>query len=928
VVLKERDPSGYKKTGKRISKSPERKKTEQALKGKLISWHNSVEVDEYVKTVGMFRPGEDITERKKVEEALCESQEFNNILLDNAPNQVVVINPDTSIEYVNPSWEELNGWTKDEVIGQKIPYPWWTKEQRSESFATLFKEVLAGENGKGELISRKRNGELYWIAMNWTPVKKDGQLQYLLVNSIDITERKRAEGALQESEEKYRNLIENSKDSICVVDLKGNIQFANKASVQLTGYSLDEAVGMNLRDMVPLKYWPMALTKLREARKGKSVPYFETAIKRKDGTIVPVEAGGQAILKEGEAVGIQIIVRDITERKRLELEYKTIIQTTLDGFWLADMQGRFLDVNDAYCQLIGYNRDELLKMSIPDIEAVEKPRETAARIARIREVGGDRFETHHRCKDGRIIDVEISVNYVEVGGGRMVVFIRDITERKMAEKGLQESEEKFRNLFEYAKDAVLLADADTGVLVDVNPAGCNMLGLLKDKIIGRHQTAIHPPEMAEKFQEIFRDHVRKGIVSSNDTIIQRADGTRIPASVSASVIKLADKTIIQGVFRDVSERKQAEEKLRQSEEFSSSLLKNAPNPISVINPDTSIGYVNPSFEKLTGFTSAEVIGIKAPYPWWPEESREKFESLLMEDLKGRSSITEKQLQKKNGEHFWVEIKVTSVKHNGATAYLLLNWVDLTERKKMEEQLIMQDRLASIGQLSAGMAHELNNPLTSVINFSTLLLRRELPNDIKEDLKTINDEAQRIAKIVKNLVIFARRQPQEKQPMNINEGIQKVLELRAYEQKVNNIQVNVRLGPNLPQILGNSSQLQQVFLNIIINAEFLMLEAHGKGILTVTTEKVGNFVRASFADDGPGISRENMRRLFTPFFTTKEVGKGTGLGLSTCHGIITEHGGRIRAESELGKGAIFILELPMYNGPVQERENNRENQLSR
>ena len=236
---------------------------------------------------------------------------------------------------------------------------------------------------------------------------------------------------------------------------------------------------------------------------------------------------------------------------------------------------------------------------------------------------------------------------------------------------------------------------------------------------------------------------------------------------------------------------------------------------------------------------------------------------------------------------------------------------------MQEQLIMQDRLASIGQLTSGVAHELNNPLTGVIGFSELLLQRELPDDVKQDLKTINDEAQRTARIVKNLLTFARKQPEEKQPLDINESIQRVLELRAYEQKVNNIQVNTRFVPDLPQVMGNNSQLQQVFFNIVINAEFFMLQAHGRGTLTVTTEKAGDCVRASFADDGPGISEENMRRLFIPFFTTKEVGKGTGLGLSICQGIIAEHGGRIWAESELGKGATFILELPAYSKPLQE-----------
>ena len=147
----------------------------------------------------------------------------------------------------------------------------------------------------------------------------------------------------------------------------------------------------------------------------------------------------------------------------------------------------------------------------------------------------------------------------------------------------------------------------------------------------------------------------------------------------------------------------------------------------------------------------------------------------------------------------------------------------------------------------------------------------------------------------------------------------VLELRAHEQNTHNIRVDARLSPDLPEILGNSSQLEQVFFNIVINAEFFMLEAHGKGRLNIITEPMGDSVRATFADDGPGISPENMRRLFTPFFSTKEAGKGTGLGLSICHGIITEHGGRIWAESKPGNGSTFVIELPVLNRLKQEIE---------
>ena len=251
---------------------------------------------------------------------------------------------------------------------------------------------------------------------------------------------------------------------------------------------------------------------------------------------------------------------------------------------------------------------------------------------------------------------------------------------------------------------------------------------------------------------------------------------------------------------------------------------------------------------------------------------------------------------------------------------------VAERKRMQEQLMTKDRLASVGELIAGVAHELNNPLTGVIGFSDLLVdRKDLPDEVKEDLAIINREARRTANIVKNLLTFARQHPEEKQPTDINRAIAAVLELRTYEQKVNNIQVNTQFTSNLPEIMANSFDLQQVFLNIIVNAEHAMLEAHRGGIITITTEQDGDIVRASFADDGPGIFKENLGHLFDPFFTTKEEGKGTGLGLSICYGTITEHGGKIYAESEPGKGATFIVELPVSTTDNEgtTNENSRE-----
>ena len=185
----------------------------------------------------------------------------------------------------------------------------------------------------------------------------------------------------------------------------------------------------------------------------------------------------------------------------------------------------------------------------------------------------------------------------------------------------------------------------------------------------------------------------------------------------------------------------------------------------------------------------------------------------------------------------------------------------------------------------------------------------MPDAVKEDLRAINSEAQRCANIVKNLLTFARKHISRKEPLQIAGIVEDVLKLRAYEHKVNNISVVTAFPSDLPEVYADYFEIQQVFINLILNAEAAMIDAHGRGTLKITGKAVNNHINISFSDDGPGITKENMRSLFNPFFTTKEVGKGTGLGLSICYGIVGSHGGKIYAKSENGKGATFVVELP-------------------
>jgi signal transduction histidine kinase len=236
-----------------------------------------------------------------------------------------------------------------------------------------------------------------------------------------------------------------------------------------------------------------------------------------------------------------------------------------------------------------------------------------------------------------------------------------------------------------------------------------------------------------------------------------------------------------------------------------------------------------------------------------------------------------------------------------------------EKQRIEEQLQVAGRLAAVGELAAGVAHELNNPLAAVQAFAQLLVDRDdLDETIKSDVETIYEEVQRATKITNNLLSFAGRHKPEKRLISINDVLERSLELHAYLMRINNIEVVKELDPGLPTTMADFHQIQQVFVNIINNAEQAMTEANGKGKLLVKAERLGEMIRTTFTDDGPGIPKENLNRIFDPFFTTKGVGKGTGLGLGISFSLVQEHAGHLYIESKLGEGATFIVEIPIVS----------------
>jgi signal transduction histidine kinase/CheY-like chemotaxis protein len=255
--------------------------------------------------------------------------------------------------------------------------------------------------------------------------------------------------------------------------------------------------------------------------------------------------------------------------------------------------------------------------------------------------------------------------------------------------------------------------------------------------------------------------------------------------------------------------------------------------------------------------------------------------------------------------YWASTITARLKHQGTALHQTREQLDGAMR-----QLLQAEKMTAMGELVAGVAHEINNPLSTIMGYSQLMMASEVPPENKRRLEIMSSEAERMARIVKNLLTFARKQPPEKRLLGLNGIIEKTLELKAYHFRVSRIRLATDLAPDLPMTMLDFHQIQQVLLNLLNNAEQAMVDAGRGGALRVMTRRAGDRIEASISDDGPGVPPEIQSRIFEPFFTTKKEGKGTGLGLSLCHGIIQEHGGTIRVESRRGDGASFIIELPI------------------
>jgi PAS domain S-box-containing protein len=507
--------------------------------------------------------------------------------------------------------------------------------------------------------------------------------------------------------------------------------------------------------------------------------------------------------------------------------------------------------------------------------------------------------------------------------------VQDITERKQAEEALRESEEKYRLLADNAIDIIWTMDMNLRFTY-MSPSVARVRGYTVEEVMAQSLEEVFTPSSVETAVKVFMEELAIESREPKDLFRVRTlevehtckDGSTVWVEINASFIRDADgqPVGILGVSREITERRKSEEAQRRSEERYRTIVEEMDESYYEVDLAGNLTFVNDATCRRLGRSREELIGMKYK-AYTPAEDTETVFKIYNrvyragEPVKGVPAVA----IAKDGSLRFVERSVFPLRdEEGKIIGFRGISRDVTERKMAEEerkQLELKaqitSRLASVGEMAAGVAHEINNPLTAVTGYAQLLVGREdIPSDIRSDLEAINDGARRVAGIVRTLLAFSRQTKPQRKLVDINELIESTLVLRAYHLRVNDIEVVTRLATDLLETVADPGQIQQVLLNLIVNAEMEMKLAHGKGKLTITTEKSRNTIKICVKDNGPGIKPKVMDKIFDPFFTTREVGEGTGLGLSLCYGIVAEHKGKIYAESKPGKGATFIVELPV------------------
>ena len=610
-------------------------------------------------------------------------------------------------------------------------------------------------------------------------------------------------------------------------------------------------------------------------------------------------------------------------RKRAEIDlrqseelFSTIVGQAMEAIVVVDTEGRFVEFNTAAHEGLGYTREEFIHMAVSDIQAEHTPEIIRRNLEQTHEQGGLVFETKHRRHGGEIRDVRVSLTPLGIRDNQFFAIVwTDLTERKQMEEALRRSEERHRNIVQAAMDGYVLMDME-GRLIEVNESYCRMSGYSAEELLGMRASQLEADHSAEEIAAHSRWMMEQG-QTRFETRHRRKDGAVYDIEISIQH-RPAEGGQLVCFLRDISERKQAEKAVQRL----TAAIEQAAEVIVITDPEGNIEYVNPAFERLTGYGRDEALG-QNPRILKSGQQDDTFYMELWRTISSGSTWRGRLVNKRNdGTVFTEDATISPVRDEAGR---IVNYVaakrDISEEVRLQGQLFHAQKMESVGRLAGGVAHDFNNMLGVILGHTELALECAKPEDsIRAALQEIHKATIRSADLTRQLLAFARKQTISPKVIALNDCISGVLTMlkRLIGE---NVELGWFPGRDLLPVKIDPSQVDQLLANLAVNARDAISEV---GKITIATENIsltdlpianregvapGDYVLLTVSDNGAGMSQEVIDHIFEPFFTTKDVGRGTGLGLSTVYGIVKQNSGFLNVDSEPGRGATFKIYLP-------------------
>jgi len=582
--------------------------------------------------------------------------------------------------------------------------------------------------------------------------------------------------------------------------------------------------------------------------------------------------------------------------------------------WVEDIDAisDYIAVHDQRGRIVRTNRSLATHLGISPVALVGEPMISLRHIA---ETGSalpcpfcrntrESREEYIATSEGRTFLVSTSRTHgVTDEETRTIHVLKDITDRREAER-------RYRELFDSIQEGLFFATPE-GQFLDVNDAMVRMLGYESREELLQADVSTHLYPTSAAKERLVRAIAERGALRNYEETLRRKDGSLLHTLQNISAVRDKQGRVaqIRGLMLDVTEQRMFQSQLQRERDFNQKILNTTQSMILVLDSAGLISYANRRCYE-TGYLEEEMIGHRL-VEWVEASHRKDFEAALQTTANGQQ-VENLELRVRRSDasmgHFSISLSPMRDESNQVNSVVVV-MTDITDAALLQAKLAHSEKMATIGRLVSGVAHEVNNPLAAILGFTDLLLENpEMPASAREDLQIILQETQRTKEIVQDLLRFARQRPTQREPVQVNTVLRQTIKLRGYDFTSHGVEVVEEFDEGIGETLGDGQQLQQVFLNILNNAYDAIQESGNHGKIKIGTKRAGDSIEVTFVDNGTGVS--DPERIFDPFFTTKQAGKGTGLGLSICYGIVRAHGGEILCWKNSGEsGSTFLVRLP-------------------